>query len=103
VFVETDAKKNYYTMRRVELTNRFDTTVFVRSELPKKAKRPSAEDKEPDMMPSTPLEAGKRLLQSGVGELKAAYLDLLEKDSETKDGRQLNGSKTERSAPPAQS
>ena len=31
VFVEADKAKQEYTMRRVELTNRFDKTVFVRS------------------------------------------------------------------------
>jgi hypothetical protein len=71
-------------MRRVELTNRFDKTVFVRSVIPKKAKKADVEDKEVGMLAPEPLVPGDKVLQSGVGELKAAFLDLVEKRSGAK-------------------
>jgi cobalt-zinc-cadmium efflux system membrane fusion protein len=75
VFVQTDPAKHYYTMRRVELTQRFDQTVFVRSKpLPGDARHPS-EEAELGILPVAPLLPGERILQTGVGELKAALLD----------------------------
>jgi cobalt-zinc-cadmium efflux system membrane fusion protein len=76
VFAETDRDKHEYTMRRVELLQRFDTTVFVRSKpFPKKEQR-TAEEAEMGMLPREPLRAGERVIRSGVGELKAALIDL---------------------------
>jgi cobalt-zinc-cadmium efflux system membrane fusion protein len=75
VFVQTDAAKQYYTMRRVDLAQRFDKVVFVRSKLvPKEEPHASAED-EAGLLPIEPLRPGERILQTGVGELKAALLD----------------------------
>jgi cobalt-zinc-cadmium efflux system membrane fusion protein len=76
VFVETDAAKHYYTMRRVHVTKRFERTVFVRSTpIPKEEQLTLAEAEE-GLLPKEPLHANERLLQSGVGELKAALLVL---------------------------
>jgi cobalt-zinc-cadmium efflux system membrane fusion protein len=76
VFVETDAAKHYYTMRRVHVTKHFERTVFVRSTpIPKEEQLTSAEAEE-GLLPKEPLHANERLLQSGVGELKAALLVL---------------------------
>jgi len=75
VFVETDAEKHYYTMRRVQLMNRFDKVAFVRSKPFAKEERLTQEDEELGMQPKEPLRLGERILQSGVGELKAALLD----------------------------
>jgi cobalt-zinc-cadmium efflux system membrane fusion protein len=76
VFVETDAAKHYYTMRRVELTQRFDKTAFVRSKPFAKGEARTADEEELGIQPKEPLLPGERLLLSGVGELKAALLDL---------------------------
>jgi cobalt-zinc-cadmium efflux system membrane fusion protein len=84
LFVEKDAKKRQYTIRRVELSNRFEKSVFVRSYFPKKDKKDAAEEKEVGMLAPEPLVPGERVLQSGVGELKAAYLDLIEKKAGAK-------------------
>ncbi len=75
VFVVTDEQKQQYTMRRVELTNRFQNTVFVRSKPYEKNDALSDEEKELGMLPKKPLRPGDRILQSGVGELKAVVLD----------------------------
>jgi cobalt-zinc-cadmium efflux system membrane fusion protein len=90
VFVQTDAAKQYYTMRRVELTHRFDKTVFVRSKPFNKAEQLTPEDEELGMLRKEPLRSGERVLQTGVGELKAALLD---KESER------NGSQADRVGP----
>jgi len=76
VFVQTDPTKHYYTMRRVQLTHRFEKTAFVRSKPFAKHEQLTAEEKELGMLPFEPLRPGERILRSGVGELKAALLDL---------------------------
>jgi membrane fusion protein, heavy metal efflux system len=74
VFLQSDRDKHYYTMRRVQVTHRFDKTAFVRSE---PIDEPlSDEEKELGMLAKEPLRVGERVLTSGVGELKAALLDL---------------------------
>jgi cobalt-zinc-cadmium efflux system membrane fusion protein len=75
VFVQSDPKKHVYTMRRVELTQRFDKTVFVRSKPFAKNEQRTPEEEELGLLPKEPLHAGERILATGVGELKAALLD----------------------------
>ncbi len=75
VFVQTDAAAQHYTMRRVELTNRFDKTVFVRSRPFAHGEEITSEEAEMGMLPKRPLLPGERVLESGVGELKTALLD----------------------------
>jgi cobalt-zinc-cadmium efflux system membrane fusion protein len=79
VFVQTNAQKQYYTMRRVDLVARFDKTVFVRSRPFAKGEELTAEEAELGMLPKRPLVSGERILRTGVGELKSA---LLEKESQ---------------------
>jgi cobalt-zinc-cadmium efflux system membrane fusion protein len=76
VFVQTDAAKHQYTMRRVHVTHRFDHTVFVQSSPIPKDKQLTAAEAEEGLLPKEPLCPGERVLQSGVGELKAALLKL---------------------------
>jgi cobalt-zinc-cadmium efflux system membrane fusion protein len=75
VFVQTDAAKHIYMMRRVELANRYENTVFVRSRPFAKDEQPRPEELELGMLPKEPLRPGERILQTGVGELKAALSD----------------------------
>jgi cobalt-zinc-cadmium efflux system membrane fusion protein len=75
VFIETDAKQNWYTMRRVVVTHRFDKTVYISSdELPAEEQRTTAE-KEAGLLPRLPLLPKDRVLLSGALELKAAILE----------------------------
>jgi cobalt-zinc-cadmium efflux system membrane fusion protein len=78
VFVQSDpTRPNNYTMRRVQLTHRFEKTAFARSKpFAKHEQFTAAEEKDLGMLPLEPLRAGERVLRSGVGELKAALLDL---------------------------
>jgi cobalt-zinc-cadmium efflux system membrane fusion protein len=75
VFVQVDPEKHYYTMRRVQLTHRFDKTVFVRSKPFDKLEQRTPEEAELGILPKEPLRVGERILQTGVGELKAVLLD----------------------------
>jgi cobalt-zinc-cadmium efflux system membrane fusion protein len=75
VWVQTDAKKSQYTLRRVKVTHRFDKTVYVKSKLDPKEAVPSAEDKEQGLMPLEPLHEGEKVLKSGVLELKKELED----------------------------
>jgi cobalt-zinc-cadmium efflux system membrane fusion protein len=75
VFVQTDAAKQQYTMRRVQLTHRFDKTVFVRSKPFAKGEERTPEEEDLGILPKEPLREGEHILQTGVGELKAALLD----------------------------
>jgi cobalt-zinc-cadmium efflux system membrane fusion protein len=76
VFVQTDAAKPQYTMRRVQVTNRFDQKVFVRSTPIPKEEQWTAREAEEGLLPKEALQPGERVLQSGAGELKAALLSL---------------------------
>ncbi len=75
VFVQTEAGKHDYTMRRVELTQRFEKTAFVRSKPFAKGEQRTPEEEELGLLPKEPLRPGERLLATAVGELKAALLD----------------------------
>jgi cobalt-zinc-cadmium efflux system membrane fusion protein len=77
VFVQADPKKHpdYFTMRRVVLMQRFDRTAFVRSKPFAKGEQRTAEEEELGILPKEALDRGERILQTGVGELKAALLD----------------------------
>lgn len=70
VFVQPDPAKPQYTLRRVEVTHRFDRTAFVRSRLttPKR-------EKEEGLLPPAPLRPGERVLTAGVLELKKELED----------------------------
>jgi cobalt-zinc-cadmium efflux system membrane fusion protein len=77
VFVQTDPKEHHYTMRRVQITNRFEHTAFVRSKPFTKAELElTPEEKAQGIQFLQPLRAGEHILKTGVGELKAALLDL---------------------------
>jgi cobalt-zinc-cadmium efflux system membrane fusion protein len=79
VFIETNAQKQYYTMRNVELVRRFEKSVFVRSRPFGKDERRTVDEEELGMLPKQALRPGERILGTGVGELKSA---LLEKESQ---------------------
>jgi cobalt-zinc-cadmium efflux system membrane fusion protein len=72
VFVQTDAAKQHYTMRRVEVVNRFEKTALVRSKPFLEAEKLTAEEKELGLQPREPLGENDKVLLSGVLELKAA-------------------------------
>jgi cobalt-zinc-cadmium efflux system membrane fusion protein len=76
VFVQTDAHNHHYTLRRVLVCERFDTTAFVRSRLGETGQRPTAADGEADLLPLEPLHAGDCVLTTGVMELRSALEDL---------------------------
>jgi CheY-like chemotaxis protein len=75
VWVQTDAKKSHYTLRRVKVTHRFDKTVYVKSKLDPKEAVLSAEDTAQGLPPLEPLHAGEKVLKSGVLELKKELED----------------------------
>ncbi len=76
VFVQPDAARHQFTMRRVQVTHRFDRTVFVRSTPIPKEEQLTAQEKEEGLMPKEPLRPGERVLQAASVELKAVVLDL---------------------------
>lgn len=87
VFVQPDADKRQFTMRRVHVTHRFDRTVFVRSTPIPMDEQLTPLEAEERLLPKEPLRAGERVLLSGSLELKRVVIDL---ESRPKD--QSNGS-----------
>jgi cobalt-zinc-cadmium efflux system membrane fusion protein len=85
VFVQTDPTKHEYTMRRVQLMQRFDKTAFVRSESFRKEEQLTPQEEELGMLPRERLRPGERVLTTAVGELKAALLDLESKPKKNED------------------
>jgi cobalt-zinc-cadmium efflux system membrane fusion protein len=76
VFVQPDAASHQFTMRRVQVTHRFDRSVFVRKTPIPKEEQLSAREAEEGLLPKEPLRPGERVLLAGAVELKAALLDL---------------------------
>jgi cobalt-zinc-cadmium efflux system membrane fusion protein len=75
VFVQPDPSKPHYTMRRVQVTHRFEDTAFVRSTPIPRGEQPTPEEEELGLLPKEPLRPGERVLATAVNELKAALLD----------------------------
>ncbi|MGA2030937.1 MAG: efflux RND transporter periplasmic adaptor subunit [Thermoguttaceae bacterium] len=81
VFVQTDPQKAIYTMRRVQVTNRFERTAYVRSvPVAKDEERAPGEEVQPSL-PKEPLGAGERVLTAGALELKTALANKLSEGS----------------------
>ena len=72
VFVQADPQKPVYTMRRVQVTNRFDRTAYVRSVPMSKDEQRAPDAEGQPSSPAEPLRAGERVLTAGTLELKAA-------------------------------
>jgi cobalt-zinc-cadmium efflux system membrane fusion protein len=75
VFVQPDPAKPQFTLRRVEVTHRFDQSVFVRTRLPKGTPELTPQEKEQGLLPREPLREGERVLTTGVLELKKELED----------------------------
>ncbi len=76
VFMQPDAALHKFTMRRVQVTHRFERSVFVRSSSIPKDEQLTAREADEGLLPKEPLRAGERVLLSGAVELKAALLEL---------------------------
>jgi cobalt-zinc-cadmium efflux system membrane fusion protein len=76
VFVQPVAAVHQFTMRRVDVTHRFERTVFVRSSPIPKEEQLTAREAEEGLLPKEALRAGERVLLSGAVELKAAVQEL---------------------------
>jgi membrane fusion protein, heavy metal efflux system len=76
VFVQPDAAKHQFTMRRVDVTHRFASTVFVRDTPIPKEQQLTALEAEEGLLPKEPLRPGDRVLLAGSVELKRVVIDL---------------------------
>jgi cobalt-zinc-cadmium efflux system membrane fusion protein len=78
VFVQADPSKPIYTMRRVQVTNRFAQTACVRSVPASKDGNVAPEEEGmQSSLPVEPLRQGERVLTAGVLELKTALANKL--------------------------
>ncbi len=77
VFIQPDANKPIFTMRRVEVTNRFEHTAYVRSISAAQVKDMAAEQEGQVGLPAEPLHEGERVLTAGSLELKTALESML--------------------------
>ena len=84
VFVQPDPATHNFTMRRVQVTHRFERSVFVRSSIIPKEAQQTAQEAPEGNLATEPLRAGDRVLQAGAVELKAALLNL-----ESEPGKEL--------------
>ncbi len=75
VFVQADADKPVFTMRRVEVAQRFEKIAFVRSRLSDKEQEHTQDEKDLEMLPRRPLRTGERVLVTGALELKRELED----------------------------
>jgi membrane fusion protein, heavy metal efflux system len=75
VFVQSDPAKPIYTMRRVQVTARFDHTAYVRSSEVPKDEQLAPEEVAEHLPPKQPLHLGERVLEAGALELRGALSD----------------------------
>jgi cobalt-zinc-cadmium efflux system membrane fusion protein len=75
VFVQPDPSQPRYTMRRVQVTHRFEKTAFVRSQLAPSEEKLTSQEQSLGFQPRQPLKPGERFITSGVLELRAALED----------------------------
>jgi cobalt-zinc-cadmium efflux system membrane fusion protein len=87
VFVQRDASRHEYTLRRVQVTQRFEKVAFIRCTPIAKEQQRTDEEEEMGLLVKEPLRAGERVLTTSVGELKLALLDLESKKIESKPGK----------------
>jgi cobalt-zinc-cadmium efflux system membrane fusion protein len=66
VFVQPDPGQPRYTLRRVQVAQRFDRTAYVRSDLTAAETALTPEEAEEGLLPLQPLQAGERVLTSGA-------------------------------------
>jgi cobalt-zinc-cadmium efflux system membrane fusion protein len=76
VFVQPEEASHDFTMRRVQVTHRYEHSVFVRKTPIPKEEQLTAREAEEGLLPKEPLRPGERVLLAGAVELKAALLDL---------------------------
>ena len=79
VFIQADAEKQLYTMRRILVKQRFDRTAYVWSELTSEQCKLSPEEEKLKIPPPQPLVVGDRYITSGALELRAALDERLAK------------------------
>jgi hypothetical protein len=79
VFVQPTKGVYEYTMRRVQVVQRFEETAYVRSELtPEEVSLNEADQKQDiPLPPRQPLRPGELVLAAGVLELRAALDDMM--------------------------
>jgi cobalt-zinc-cadmium efflux system membrane fusion protein len=75
VFVQPDIAQPRYTMRRVQVTHRFEKTAFVRSRLAPTEEKLTSQEEALGFQPRQPLKPGDCFITSGVLELRAALED----------------------------
>ncbi len=87
VFVQPDAAIHRFTMRRVQVSHRFEGSVYVRSSPIPKEEQLTAREADEGLLPAEPLRGGERVLLSGAVELKAALLELESRPEKKPDER----------------
>jgi len=75
VFVQPNPALPRYSMRRVQVTHRFEKTAFVRSRLTPAEEKLTPEEAAQGLQPYEPLKPGEHFITSGVLELRAALED----------------------------
>jgi len=76
VFVQPDANKSEFVMRRVMVVGRNENRVCVRSQLSEKEKQLTPEEQDQGLLPKSELKVGERVITSGLLELKKELEDL---------------------------
>jgi cobalt-zinc-cadmium efflux system membrane fusion protein len=84
VFVQPDPEQARYTLRRVVVASRFETTAFVKSRLTPEEAKLTPQEAELGLYQPEPLRPSERVIISGALELRAALED---KESQEREKR----------------
>jgi cobalt-zinc-cadmium efflux system membrane fusion protein len=93
VFVQPDPARRRFTLRRVDVTHRFESTMYVRATPIAKDAQLTAAEADEGLLPKEPLQPGERVLVAGTMELKRVVMDLESRPHEKPAG-QVAGAKT---------
>ncbi len=75
VFVQPDEQQPRYVIRRVLVTQRFESTAFVKSELTEDEQKLAPQEVAQGLLTPQPLQPGEQVITAGVLELRAALED----------------------------
>ena len=75
IFIQTDARKGWYTLQRVHVTHQFEDRLFIATKLTENQMKLTSEEEAQGILPKKPLKLGTPLITAGLLELRKELQD----------------------------